>query len=156
MGLTLAVFGLITGVFQGLLTGKVAAWMGDHGAALFGLVCSALAVLGYGFVGSLAAVVVLMLLHGPEGFVHPLMTTILTKRVPEDAQGELQGGISAVTNVAMLFGTVFFAFIFGHFWAEDRVWRSPDVAYWVAAVCMAVTCVAFWVLKRAEDRGARA
>ncbi len=152
VGLTLAVFGLITGVFQGLLTGRVAAWMGDHGAALFGLVCSALAVLGYGFVGSLAAVMALMLLHGPEGFVHPLMTTILTKRVPEDAQGELQGGISAVTNVAMLFGTVFFAFIFGHFMAEGRAWQSPDVAYWVAAAFMALTCLAFWALKRAEER----
>lgn len=152
VGLTLAVFGLITGLFQGFLTGRVAAWMGDHGAALFGLVCSAFAVLGYGFVGSLGAVMALMLLHGPEGFVHPLMTTILTKRVPEDAQGELQGGISAVTNVAMLFGTVFFAFIFGHFMAEGRAWTSPDVAYWVAAGFMAVTTLAFWGLKRAEGK----
>lgn len=152
VGLTLAVFGLITGLFQGFLTGRVAAWMGDHGAALFGLVCSAFAVLGYGFVGSLGAVMALMLLHGPEGFVHPLMTTILTKRVPEDAQGELQGGISAVTNLAMLFGTVFFAFIFGHFMAEGRAWTSPDVAYWVAAGFMAVTTLAFWGLKRAEGK----
>ena len=78
------------------------------------------------------------------------MTTLLTKRVPEDAQGELQGGISAVTNVAMLFGTVFFAFIFGHFWAEDRVWRSTDVAYWVAAGFLALTTVLFLMLKRSE------
>ena len=98
------------------------------------------------------AVMALMLLHGPEGFVHPLMTTILTKRVPEDAQGELQGGISAVTNLAMLFGTVFFAFIFGHFMAEGRAWTSPDVAYWVAAGFMAVTTLAFWGLKRAEGK----
>ncbi len=152
VGLTLAIFGLITGAFQGLLTGKVAAWMGEYRAALFGMVCSAVAVLGYGFVGSLGAVVALMLMHGPEGFVHPLMTTMLTKRVPEDAQGELQGGISAVTNVAMLFGTVFFAGIFGHFMAPGRAWQSPDVAYWVAAGFMAVTCLAFLALKRTEDR----
>jgi DHA1 family tetracycline resistance protein-like MFS transporter len=91
-----------------------------------------------------------MILHGPEGFVHPLLTAILTKRVPEDAQGELQGGISAVTNVAMLFGTVFFAFIFGHFWAEDRIWRSTDVAFWVAAGFLLVTIGLFLALKRHE------
>lgn len=150
IGLTLAIFGLIAGGFQGFLTGPAAARFGEWRVALFGLVCATLVLAGYGFVGSLGAVAVLMVLHGPEGFVHPLMTAILTKRVPEDAQGELQGGISAVTNVAMLFGTVFFAWIFGHFWAEGRAFRSPDMAYWVASGCMVVTTVMFAVLKRAE------
>lgn len=150
VGLTLAAFGLITGLFQGFLTGPTAKRLGERNTALLGLVCSALVVLGYGFVGSLAAVVVLMLLHGPEGFVHPLITSMLTKRVPEDAQGELQGGISAVTNLAMLVGTVAFAWIFGHFWAEGREWRSPDVAFWVAAGFVALSAVLFTRLKRAE------
>lgn len=150
VGLTLAIFGLIAGGFQGFLTGPLAARFGEWRLALFGLVCSTLVVLGYGFVGSLGAVVALMILHGPEGFVHPLMTAMLTKRVPEDAQGELQGGISAVTNVAMLFGTVFFAFIFGHFMAEGRDLQSPDVAYFVAAGFMAVTTILFALLKRSE------
>jgi len=117
--------------------------------ALFGMICATLVLFGYSFVGSLAAVVVLMILHGPEGFVHPVLTAMLTKRVPEDAQGELQGGISAVTNVAMLFGTVAFAFLFGHFMAEGRDWQSPDVAYLVAGACMAVTTVLFALLQRA-------
>lgn len=150
VGLTLAIFGLIAGGFQGFLTGPAAARFGEWRVALFGLVCATLVVLGYGFVGSLGAVIALMILHGPEGFVHPLMTAMLTKRVPEDAQGELQGGISAVTNVAMLIGTVFFAFTFGHFMAEGRDWQSPDVAYFVAAGFMAVTTLLFALLKRAE------
>ena len=150
VGLTLAGFGLITGLFQGFLTGPAAKRFGEWNTALFGLICSALVVLGYGFVGSLAAVLVLMVLHGPEGFVHPLITSMLTKRVPEDAQGELQGGISAVTNIAMLFGTVFFAWIFGYFWAEGREWRSTDVAFWVASGFVALSGVLFLMLKRSE------
>ena len=150
VGLTLAIFGLIAGGFQGFLTGPAAARFGEWRIALFGMVCATLVLFGYGVVGSLGAVVALMILHGPEGFVHPLMTAMLTKRVPEDAQGELQGGISAVTNVAMLFGTVFFAFLFGHFMADGRAWQSPDVAYLVAGSCMAVTTLMFAALKRAE------
>jgi DHA1 family tetracycline resistance protein-like MFS transporter len=150
VGLTLAVFGLIAGGFQGVLTGPATARFGEWRVAMFGLVCASFVLLGYGFVGSLGAVIVLMILHGPEGFVHPVMTSMLTKRVPEDAQGELQGGISAVTNVAMLFGTVFFAWTFGHFMAEGRAWQSPDVAFRVAAGCLAVTTVLFAALKRAE------
>lgn len=150
VGLTLAAFGLITGLFQGFLTGPASKRFGEWNTAIFGLIASALVVLGYGFVGSLGAVIFLMLLHGPEGFVHPLITSMLTKRVPEDAQGELQGGISAVTNVAMLFGTVFFAWIFGYFWAEGRAWRSTDVAFWVASVFVALSALLFIRLKRSE------
>ena len=149
VGLTLAIFGLIAGGFQGFLTGPVSKRFGESRTALFGMVCATLVLTGYGFVGTLGAVVALMLLHGPEGFVHPVMTAMLTKRVPEDAQGELQGGISAVTNLAMLCGTVFFAFLFGHFMAEGRDWQSPDMAYLVSAACMAVTTVLFAMLKRA-------
>jgi MFS transporter, DHA1 family, tetracycline resistance protein len=150
VGLTLAIFGLIAGGFQGFLTGPLSARFGEWRLALFGMVCAVLVMLGYGLVGSLVGVVALMILHGPEGFVHPLMTAILTKRVPEDAQGELQGGLSAVMNVAMLFGTVAFTWIFGHFWAVDRVWRSTDVAFWVGAGCLVVTLVLFLMLKRSE------
>lgn len=150
VGVTLAIFGLIAGGFQGVLTGPATQRFGEWRVAAFGLVCATLVVLGYGFVGSVLGVFVLMILHGPEGFVHPLMTALLTKRVPEDAQGELQGGISAVTNLAMLVGTVFFALIFGHFWAEDRLWRSTDVAFWVAAGFLAVTTGLFLLLKRVE------
>ncbi len=150
VGVTLAIFGLIAGAFQGFLTGPATARFGEWRVALFGMVCATLVVLGYGFVWSVLGVFVLMILHGPEGFVHPLFTALLTKRVPEDAQGELQGGLSAVMNVAMLFGTVFFALIFGHFWAEDRSWRSTDVAFWIAAGCLALTTVLFLLLKRSE------
>jgi DHA1 family tetracycline resistance protein-like MFS transporter len=153
VGATLAVFGLIAGGFQGFLTGPAAKRFGEWNVAFFGLICATLVLLGYGFVGSLGAVIALMILHGPEGFVHPLMTSMLTKKVPEDAQGELQGGISAVTNVAMLFGTVFFAWTFGHFMAEGRDWQSPDVAYWIAAGCVLVTTVLFAAVTRGAARG---
>ena len=61
-----------------------------------------------------------------------------------------KGGLSAVMNVAMLFGTVFFTWIFGHFWAEDRLWRSTDVAFWVGAGFLVVTTLFFLLLKRSE------
>ena len=97
-------------------------------------------------------VLLLMILHGPEGFAHPLLTAMMTRMVPEDAQGELQGGISAITNIGMLVGTVAFAWIFGHFMAEGRAWQSPDVAYWAAAGCMVVTLACYVTLARREGR----
>ncbi|VDC31716.1 TCR/Tet family MFS transporter [Pseudogemmobacter humi] len=152
VGGTLAIFGLVMAGFQGLLTGRFVARFGEYRTALIGLVCAAIAATGYGLAGSLGVVVLLMFVHGPEGFVHPMITAIMSKVVPENAQGELQGGISAIINMAMLCGTVFFSQIFGWFMAGGRGWQSPDVAYWVAAACLGLTLVLFLVLTRAEER----
>ena len=93
-----------------------------------------LAIFGLWAGGGLGAVVV----HGPEGFVQPMLMAMMSRVVPEDAQGELQGGISAVTNIAMLAGTVTFSQVFAAFMAPDARWQTPDAAYFLAAAALAV------------------
>ncbi|OYU40413.1 MAG: ABC transporter permease [Pseudorhodobacter sp. PARRP1] len=151
VGVTLAVFGIVMAGFQGGLTGVGVTWFGERNLALIGLVSALIAAAGYGVAGSLTVVVVLMIVHGPEGFVHPMLTAMMTKAVPDDAQGELQGGISAIMNVAMLAGTVFFSQIFGYFMAPGG-WQSPDVAFFVAGAGMAATLVLFVLIVPGEEK----
>ena len=152
VGLSLAVFGIITAIFQGFVTGPVVARFGEWRVCLFGLVIAAVVVAGYGLAGSLFAVVVLMVLHGPEGFVHPMLVAMMSKAVPEDAQGELQGGISAVMNVAMLVGTILFSQVFGYFMQDARGTPSPNVAFYLAAaLLLAVVAMYLAVVRRTAD-----
>ncbi len=151
IGLTLAVFGLVMAGFQGGLSGPAVKRFGEHRVVLIGLTCGGLAALGYGFAGSLSAVLFLVLVHGPEGFVHPFMTAMMSKKVPDDAQGELQGGLSAITNIAMLLGTVFFSHVFGRFMREDAAFRSPDVGYWIAAGGIFLCLILYVLLVKRED-----
>lgn len=145
IGITLAVFGLIMAVFQGVLTGPIVKQFGEFRTVLIGLVSATLAATGYGFASGLMVVVFLMVVHGPEGFVHPMLTALMSNRVPENAQGELQGGISAITNIAMLFGTIFFTQVFGHF--LEGPWANPNIAYHIAGVGLLLTLGLFlWVV----------
>lgn len=155
VGMTLAVFGIIMAVFQGFLTGPAVARWGEKRVALIGLVAATLALFGYGMVGTLTLVILLMIVHGPEGFVHPMLTAILSQRVPENAQGELQGGISAITNIAMLLGTVFFAEIFGYFMRDDAPFQSPDVAFYVAGVGLVATGLLMLAVLRKDTVGGK-
>ena len=101
--------------------------------------------------GGLTAALVLIVVHGPEGFVHPMLTAILSSRVPENAQGELQGGISAITNLAMLAGTGFFAQVFGWFMREGAANPSPDMVFFVAGGGLILTLFAMiWTTRREE------
>ena len=145
VGITLALFGVIMAFFQGMLTGPAVRHFGEFRTVLVGLVSASLAAAGYGFAPGLVAVVLLMVVHGPEGFIHPMLTALMSVRVPEDAQGELQGGIAALTNVAMLFGTLFFAQVFGHFLNGPA--PDPNMAFHIAAVGLALTLGLFlWVV----------
>jgi DHA1 family tetracycline resistance protein-like MFS transporter len=136
IGGTLAAFGIVAAFFQGVLIGPAVKLMGEHRVALVGLCVAVIAALGYGLVGTLVGVLVLLVIHGPEGFVHPMLTAIMSKAVPDDAQGELQGGISAVMNIAMLMGTVAFSQIFGFFMRPEAPLQSPDIAFFAASACL--------------------
>lgn len=153
VGVTLAVFGVIMAGFQGLLTGPGVKAFGEHRLAVIGLITAAIAAVGYGLAGSLTVVVILMVVHGPEGFIHPMLTAMMTHRVPDDAQGELQGGVSAIMNVAMLAGTVFFSQIFGYF-MQPGGWQSPDVGYFIAGAGVLLALVLFVVFVPKDDRKA--
>ena len=72
VGLTVAAFGLIVALFLGWGIGPAAARFGEWWVCLAGLVVAVVA-LGYGFGGWLRVVLVLATLHGPEGFVHPML-----------------------------------------------------------------------------------
>jgi len=148
VGLTLAIFGIITAAVQGLLTGPLVKRFGEYRMVLAGLVFSAIGALGYGMAGSLAMVVVMMLVHAPEGFVMPMLQAMMTREVPENAQGELQGGMSALVNVASLGGTVFFSQVFGYFLSPAAPFQSPSVGYFVAAGGLVLTCGLFLALVR--------
>lgn len=150
IGLTLAAFGIVAAVTQGTLSGPLAARFGEHRVVLAGLVVAVIAAAGYGLAPSLGVVLVMLLIHAPEGLVHPMLSALLSRAVPEDAQGQLQGGLSSVTNVAMLAGTLFYSQLFGYFMRPDAAVRSPVISFFVAAAVLAVALAMF--LRILRDR----
>ena len=150
VGLSLAAFGIVTAIFQGALSGMGAKMFGEARLALIGLGLGAIVLVAYGLVAAPWMVFALMVVHGPEGFVHPMITAILTRLAPEDAQGELQGGLSGIMSLAMLFGTVFFGQVFGYFMSGTAPITSPDVGFWIAGgVVAAATLLYVFVMPQA-------
>ena len=154
VGVSLAAFGLVMAAAQGFLTGPAVERWGEWRVALIGLVFAVVVCAGYGFANGLVMVALLLLLHAPEGFVHPMLSALMSKAVPEDAQGALQGGISALMNLAMLAGTLFFAQVFGWFLSEAAPFRSTDMAFFIASGVLAVALALFFTNTRASARRA--
>ncbi len=148
VGLTLAAFGLIAAITQGGLAGPLVKRFGEHRVALFGLIFAVIAAVGYGAAPGLAVVLIFLVIHAPEGLVHPMLVALLSRAVPEDAQGELQGGISSIMNIAMLAGTLFFSYVFRTFMQPDAAFVSASVGFYFAAAFLCVALAMFWAIER--------
>ncbi len=148
VGLTLAAFGIIAAVTQGGLSGPLVKRFGEHNVAMFGLIFAVIAAVGYGWAPGLVVVLIMLVIHAPEGLVHPMLIALMSKAVPDDAQGEMQGGISSVMNVAMLAGTVFFSQVFGYFLNPADPVPTAGTAYFFAAGFLALALGMFVVFTR--------
>jgi MFS transporter, DHA1 family, tetracycline resistance protein len=154
VGVTLAVFGLIAAITQGALSGPLVKRFGEQQVALWGMVTAVISCIGYGAAGSLTVVVILMLVHAPEGLVNPMIAAIMSKAVPDDAQGELQGGLASVGNLAMLLGTLFYTAIFSWSVRAEGAFHLPGLAFYVAGGVLAGTLLLFLSVARARPAAA--
>jgi MFS transporter, DHA1 family, tetracycline resistance protein len=145
IGITLAAFGIINAAFQGLASGWAVKKLGEWNVALIGLITASIAMAGYGFANSFTVVLILLVVHGPEGFVYPMLTAMMSREVPDDAQGEMQGGLASVQSLSMLLGTVVFSQIFGYFLLPTSPIVSPNIAFFVAAAFLVLSLVLFLV-----------
>ena len=148
IGATLAAFGIVAAITQGALSGPLVKRFGEYRVAFVGLIFAALVAAGYGVAWSLPVVIVLIFLHAPEGLVHPMLVAILSKSVPDNAQGELQGGLSSLTNLAMLCGTVFFSQLFALTLDPARPEATAGTAFLVSAAVLAVAFGLFVAVNR--------
>jgi MFS transporter, DHA1 family, tetracycline resistance protein len=145
IGITLAAFGLINAAFQGGVTGWAVKMVGEWNLALIGLITAVVAMAGYGLAFNFTLVLILLVVHGPEGFVYPMLTAIISKEVPADAQGEMQGGLAGAQSLAMLLGTVVFSQIFGYFLKPSAILVSPNIAFFVAAGFLGLGLILFLI-----------
>lgn len=81
----------------------------------------------------------------------PAIRQELSSRVPEDAQGELQGGLSALTSVAMVLSPVIYNGLFALTAGQDPVVRFPGSPFLVAAV---ISVIALTFYASGERRAA--
>lgn len=149
-GITLAVSGAAMALMQGIVTGPAVARFGERPLVLAGLVIGAASCFAYGLAPTTAMVLPILVVHAVEGFVHPMLSAMMSRAVPEDAQGALQGGLSAGMNLAMLAGTIAFTQIFGFFLTPHAPIVGPDVAFHVAGALMVLAVGLFVVVTRSR------
>ena len=115
VGLSLCAVGVLSAVVQATLVKKAVTALGDSRAMLLGFSLSITAQLGYGLAPLGWMIYVIMCIGSLAGITGPALQSYITKHVPPNEQGSVQGVFSGLMSLAGIPGPLIATWAFG--WA---------------------------------------
>lgn len=148
IGLSVALFGMMLVIVQGGLTGKVIERIGAERTIMLGFALSLPANLLFAFAPAGYVMIIGILIGSIGGLTFPAMQQLMSARVSEDAQGELQGAIASTMSITAIIGPLIMTKAFGIF-ADDEGIFFPGAPYLLAFLCgITAMAIAYWNIKR--------
>ncbi len=132
IGWTVAFYGLLMAATQGLLVGKAISRWGAKQTAVLGLIAGIPSYFILAFAGSTAMMILAIIVGAASALTFPSMQSLMTVKVSEDAQGELQGAIASIVSLTSIIGPVMMTSIFGYF-ADVRGLYFPGAPFILSA-----------------------
>ncbi|WP_298466229.1 TCR/Tet family MFS transporter [uncultured Erythrobacter sp.] len=133
IGLSVTLFGIIVAFVQGGLTGRVIAAIGPERTAILGFLLAMPAYYLFAFAQSGWFMIVGIVFGGLGGLTFPALQQMMSERVAEDAQGELQGAIASAMSITSIIGPLIMTATFGAY-ADDTGLFFPGAPYLLAAM----------------------
>ena len=148
VGTLLALVGLMDMGVQGLLVGPVVKRLGDHRTMVTGLVFGAIGILAMGLAPTGWLFVAAMLPNALWGLAMPTIQSLMTQRVSESEQGQLQGANNSVGSIAGILSPLFFGAIYSMSVGARPLLPFIGSAFLVAAAVMAAGALLGWAAGR--------
>jgi DHA1 family tetracycline resistance protein-like MFS transporter len=136
VGVALAVFGVCSGLVQGVLVKPAVARFGERQMLLFGMGAGILSLAMMALAAHVAAFWLGMLAICLWGFIGPSAQGLMTRLVGPNEQGRLQGANSSLMGLANLIGPGLFTGAFAVGIAPSLGAPLPGAPYLVAAACL--------------------
>ncbi|TCL08709.1 DHA1 family tetracycline resistance protein-like MFS transporter [Shimia isoporae] len=143
IGVSLAVYGIGFALVQGFLIAPSVRIFGNRRTVLIGLAIEVAALLFLGFVSIGWLVLATVPIAALGGIGLPALQGIMSRRVPDDAQGELQGVSASLTSLAHIAAPLVMTQTFAFFSKEHAILYLPGAPFLLAALLMVLSFVVF-------------
>lgn len=142
VGVSLAVVGVVFVIGQGWFTRVLIPRIGERRAILMGLSVSIVVIVLYGVAnkGWMVYCVMPLALVGWT-VAQPAIQGLMSRAVPANEQGLLQGAISSLTSLTSIGGPVIWTSLFGYFVSPAAPLIIPGAAFFVSAAVFLVALV---------------
>ncbi|MEO0883141.1 MAG: TCR/Tet family MFS transporter [Pseudomonadota bacterium] len=150
IGISVALYGLLIAIIQGGLTGPATARFGNVPVGIFSIVMGIFIYFAYGFITEGWMAYALILVSAPTAFAGPVMQALMTERVSDDQQGELQGVIASVMSINAILAPFVMSQIFRIYTADDAPFYLPGAPFVLSGVLIVATLLVFIAVTRGE------
>ncbi|HWK66829.1 MAG TPA: TCR/Tet family MFS transporter [Rhizobiaceae bacterium] len=155
VGALLALVGLLDMSVQGLLVGPAVKRFGDRAVMVFGLFGGSVGVACMGLAPTGLLFTMAMVPNALWGLAMPTLQSLMTQRVSESEQGQLQGANMSVASIAGVASPLFFGALYAFTLREDSWLPFSGTAFLVASLVLLAGALLGWVVAKQAHRRER-
>ena len=137
VGFSLGAVGVCMLIVQGVLIRKIIPLLGSKRTAYVGLVLTTVAFFGYALSSTGWAMYIWIVVGSGSGLIMPAMNGIMSRQIPANAQGELQGILGSVASSTFIVSPVVMTQLFAYFSSPVAPVYFPGAAFALAALLTA-------------------
>ncbi len=150
IGRSLAVFGLLFALVQGVLIGPVIRRFGESSTVILGMLAASIAFFGTSFIHTPVGLYFYLVIGAFSGLAAPAINGLLSRQIPDNAQGELQGAVNATNSLTAIIGPVAATQLFSFFTTSPNApGYFPGVSFFAAGILVLLAFGVFvYVVRR--------
>lgn len=132
VGLSLGFIGLLVGLVQGVLIRWSTRRIGERNNILYGLMMYAIGMLLFSFASQGWMMFAFLIPYCLGGVSGPSLQSRITKNVPSDEQGALQGALTSLMSATSIIGPPLMTNLFYYFTHENAPFVFPGAPFFLA------------------------
>lgn len=141
VGLSLGLLGLLLGLVQGVLIRWTTPKLGEHKSVYFGLLFYALGLMLFAFTNQGWMMFVFLVPYSLGGICGPALQSIISKNVPANEQGELQGALSSLVSATSILGPPMMTNLFYYFTHDKAPFQFSGAPFFLASILMFISVI---------------
>jgi MFS transporter, DHA1 family, tetracycline resistance protein len=143
IGLSLALYGIMTAIVQGGLIRLVLGRLGDRRTVIWAHLFDICAFALMAVISSGTLALILTPLAALGSVMNPAMQGIMSRRVGDDQQGELQGVLTSLGALSMIISPLMMTAVFAWFTRADAPIHLPGAPFVVSMLLMGLSLTVF-------------
>lgn len=152
VGITLAAVGAMDMLVQGLLVGPVVKRLGDRATMVLGLIGGSIGIACMGLAPTGFFFALAILPNAIWGLAMPTLQSLMTQRVSESEQGQLQGATMSVASIAGVASPLFFGAVYSYTVQAGSPLPFAGTAFLISSAILLIAALIGWSVARKAIR----
>ncbi|OCA79921.1 tetracycline resistance MFS efflux pump [Chryseobacterium contaminans] len=149
VGISLGVLGLLLGLVQGILIRWTTPKLGEEKSIYYGLICYAAGLLLFAFATQGWMMFAFLIPYSLGGICGPALQSVITKNIPSNEQGELQGALTSLVSATSIIGPPIMTNLFYYFTHSEAPFRFSGAPFFLASVLIVISAIiVYFVFQR--------